>query len=262
MTALIRAELQKLFTTRIWWAMLIVMLLLVGLNLFFIIAFAGDTPQNGAAPGLPGLEDPSWLQMALSVGSSGTIFTMILGIIMMTSEYRYQTITGTFLTTPRRGRVIAAKLGAGVLVGLLFAVVALVVVGVVAVTAVLIAGGEVSFTESRVPQIAIGVVASLALYAMFGIGLGALIRNQIAALIGGIVWAYVIESIFAAIPALQGVGKWLPGGGTQALMSIDIDTGLGESQLLPAWGGALLLVGYAVLFAVVANLTTTKRDIT
>ncbi|MEO3857918.1 ABC transporter permease [Acrocarpospora sp. B8E8] len=261
MSNLIRAELQKLFSTRIWWAMLIVMLLLTGLSLTFIVIFAGDPPQNGA-PGLPALDDPAWLPIGLSTASGGTIFTMILGVIMMTSEYRYQTITGTFLTTPQRGRVIAGKLGAGVLVGMLFAVISLLVVGAVCVTAVLIAGGEVSLTGNRVPQIVIGVFASLALYALFGIGLGALIRNQIAALIGAIVWAYVIESIFAAIPALQVVGKWLPGGGSQALMSIDVDTGLGRPDLLPAWGGALLLVGYAVLFAAVANLTTTKRDIT
>ncbi|GIH24123.1 ABC transporter permease [Acrocarpospora phusangensis] len=261
MIQLIRAELQKLFTTRIWWAMLIVMLLLTGLSLFFIIFFAGEPAQNGA-PGLPALEDPAWLPIGLSAASGGTIFTMILGVIMMTSEYRYQTITGTFLTTPQRGRVIAAKLGAGVVVGVLFAVVSLLVVGVTCVIAVLAAGGELDLTGNRVPQIVLGVFASLALYALFGIGLGALIRNQIAALIGAIVWAYVIESIFGAIPALQVVGKWLPGGGAAALMSIDVDTGLGAPDLLPAWGGALLLIGYAVLFAVVANLTTTRRDIT
>jgi ABC-type transport system involved in multi-copper enzyme maturation permease subunit len=261
MINLIRAELQKLFTTRIWWAMLIVMLLLTGLSLFFIVFFAGEPAQGGGA-GLPALEDPTWLPIALSAASGGNIFTMILGVIMMTSEYRYQTVTGTFLTTPQRGRVIAAKLGAGVLVGMLFAVIALLVVSAVAITAVLVAGGEITVTGNRVPQIVLGVFATLSLYAMFGIGLGALIRNQIAALIGAIVWAYVIESIFGAIPALQPVGKWLPGGGAAALMNIDVDTGFGVPNLLPAWGGALLLVGYAVLFALVANLTTTKRDIT
>ncbi|GAB1818349.1 ABC transporter permease [Herbidospora sp. RD11066] len=261
MTNLIRAELQKLFTTRLWWAMALVMFAFTAFGLAFLIASAGSAPANGA-PGLPALDDPAWLPLALSFASGANIFTMILGIVLMTSEYRYQTITGTFLTTPKRGRVIAAKLGAGVIIGVFFAVISLLFTAVVSITAVLIGGGEIDLTSGRIPQLTIGVFATLVLYALFGIGLGALVRNQVAALIGGIVWAYVIESILAAFPALQPVGKWLPGGASQALLSIDIDTGLGQSNLLPAWGGALVLVGYAVVFAVVANLTTTRRDIT
>ncbi len=261
MTRLIRAELQKLFTTRLWWAMLIVMLLLIGLSLTFVVILAGESGPDGA-PVFPGLDDPQWLPIALSSASGGNIFTMILGVVMMTAEYRYQTITGTFLTTPKRGQVIAAKLGAGAIIGVLFAVVALLVVAIVSITAVLVAGGDITLTGNRVPQVTVGILATLTLYALFGIGLGALIRNQIAALIGAIVWAYVIEGIFGAIPALQPVGKWLPGGAAQALMSIDIETGLGGSDLLPAWAGALVLVGYGLLFAAVASATTVRRDIT
>ncbi|NAS20375.1 ABC transporter permease subunit [Herbidospora sp. NEAU-GS84] len=260
MTNLIRAELQKLFTTRLWWAMALVMLALTTLGLAFLIAQAGAPAPNGQ-PALPALDDPAWLPLALS-NANGNIFTMILGIVLMTGEYRYQTITGTFLTTPKRGRVIAAKLGAGVIIGAFFAVVSLLFTAVVAVTAVLIGGGTVDLTANRIPQLAVGVLATMILYALFGIGLGALVRNQVAALIGGVVWAFVIESILSSFPALQAVGKWLPGGAAQALMSIDFDTGLGESNLLPAWGGALVLIGYALLFAVIANLTTTRRDIT
>ncbi|MBO3748499.1 ABC transporter permease [Streptosporangiaceae bacterium NEAU-GS5] len=257
---LVKSELQKLFTTRLWWIMLIVMLLLVVLQLVFLIAFAGQE-QNGA-PGIPALDDPGWLPIAFSAASTGNIFTMILGVVMMTSEYRYQTITGTLLVTPKRTLVIAAKLMSGVVVGLLFAVVALVFVGIVAVIAVVAGGGTVSLTAHHLPQVALGILIGLALYTLFGIGLGALVRNQIAALVGAIVWSYVIESIFAAIPALQPVGKWLPRGAYEALMDVEVNTGLGASNLLPVWGGALVLIGYGLAFALVASLTTTRRDIT
>ncbi|MBP2704144.1 ABC transporter permease [Microbispora sp. RL4-1S] len=259
MTALVRAELHKLFTTRLWWIMMIVMILLIGISLGFAIGSAG-VESNGLST--PARTSPEWLELAWSAGASGSIFVMILGVIMMTSEYRYQTVTGTFLATPRRTPVIAAKLVAGLIVGALFAVAALLFETVVAIPAVLISGGEVSLTASHIPQISLGILANLALNVLFGIGLGALVRNQIAGVVAAIVWSYAIEGIFSSFPALQPVGKWLPGGAARALMSIDIDTGLGRPDLLPAWAGALVLIAYAVLFAFVASATTVRRDIT
>ncbi|WP_036319729.1 ABC transporter permease [Microbispora sp. ATCC PTA-5024] len=260
MTALIRAELQKLFTTRLWWVLLLVMLLLIALFLGFAIAFAGVT-QNGAA-GLPARDTPQWAQLAWGSGSSGTILVTILGVVMMTAEYRYQTITGTFLTTPRRFPVVAAKLLAGVIAGLLFGVAVLLLEAVTVIPAVILSGGTFSPSASHLPQTTVGLLAAFALYALFGIGLGALVRNQVAAIVGAVVWTYVIEQILTAIPVLQPVGRWLPAGAAQALMRMDLDTGLGRPDLLPAWGGALVLAGYALLFAAVASATTVRRDIT
>jgi ABC-type transport system involved in multi-copper enzyme maturation permease subunit len=260
MIGLIRSEWQKLFTTRLWWIMLVVMLLLVGLQLGFFIGFAGVEGNGGAV--FPARDTPQWAQLAWLSGSVGQIFTVILGVVLMTSEYRYQTITGTFLTTPRRSSVIIAKLVTGLLVGALFSLVVLVFLAAVVFPTVLLSGGEIDLAASRIPQSSIGILAGLSLYAVFGIGLGALVRNQIAGIVGAIVWVYVVEGIFTSIPALQPVGKWLPGGAAQALMSIDLDTGLGAPDLLPAWAGALVLVGYGVLFAALASATTVRRDIT
>lgn len=259
MSGLVRAELRKLFTTRLWWIMLLVMLVLVGVGLGFLVAFAG-VDQNGAA--LPARDTAEWAEIAWSSGSGGGIFVMILGVVMMTSEYRYQTITGTFLATPRRSLVIVAKVVAGLLVGALFALAVLVFQAVTVIPAVTLSGGELSLSASRIPQISLGILVTLALYAVFGIGLGALVRNQIAGIVAAVVWAYVIENIFTGIPALHSVGKWLPGGAAQALMSIDVDTGLGRPEWLPAWAGAAVLVGYGLLFAAVATATTVRRDIT
>ncbi|MEZ0070699.1 ABC transporter permease [Planotetraspora sp. GP83] len=260
MIGLVKAELRKLFTTRLWWIMLLVMILLVGVQLGFLIGFAGVS-QNGA-PGLPKRDTVEWAQIAWSAGSVGAIFVMILGVVMMTAEYRYQTITGTFLTTPSRGRVIVAKLIGGLLVGLLFGVAVLVFEAFTVIPTVLISGGEFSPGASHIPRISLGIVAALALYALFGIGLGALVRNQIAGIVGAVVWSYVIENILIAIPALQPVGRWLPGGAAQALISVDVDTGLGRPHLLAPWAGALALVAYGVIFALVASATTVRRDIT
>src|SRR5690606_2253282 len=178
MIALVRAELQKLFTTRLWWAMLIAMLLYTGANVGLITAVAGVETAQGAS-GVPGRDTIHFQQLVWSLGVGATVFTMIVGIVMMTAEYRYQTVTGTFLVTPRRGRVVAAKLLAGVVVGVLYGLATLLLTAAVVIPAVMLSGGEVVLFGEGVPRIMLGVLAALTLYVLFGIGLGALIRNQV-----------------------------------------------------------------------------------
>lgn len=257
---LVRAELQKLFTTRLWWVMLLSMLAYVGLSLGFFIAFAGQAGQGGMG-GLPPRDTPEFARLAWGSGLSGAIFPMILGIVMMTSEYRYQTITTTFLTTPRRERVVAAKLGGGAVIGLAFGVAVMLLTALAVVPAVMLSGGTFDFGDPFILRATGAVPAALALYTLFGIGLGALIRNQIGAILAAVGWVFIVEALLTAVPPLHPVGKWTPGGAANSLLA-SFDMGLGASRLLPAWAGALVLAGYAVVFAAVASATTIRRDIT
>jgi ABC-2 type transport system permease protein len=95
-----------------------------------------------------------------------------------------------------------------------------------------------------------------------GIGLGALIKNQLGAIIVAVVWVFIVEALVNAIPALQPVGKWTPAGAGSAMINSGVNLGLGTDYLLQAWAGALVLLGYAVLFSAVASATTIRRDIT
>ena len=54
---------------------------------------------------------------------SASAIVLVAGILGMTSEYRYQTVTPTFLVTPRRGRVLTAKLVVHAAFGLVIGVV-------------------------------------------------------------------------------------------------------------------------------------------
>ena len=121
----VRAEWTKLFTTRVWIGLLLGACLMVAGFSFLITGFAGST-QNGQ-PGLPPVGDPQFEQVAFAVSTNATVLFLILGIIGMTQEYRHRTATPTFLTEPRRWRVVAAKLGAYTLVAVPFAVLVLAV---------------------------------------------------------------------------------------------------------------------------------------
>ncbi|GGS64567.1 ABC transporter permease [Nonomuraea spiralis] len=254
MIAIVRAELLKVTTTRLWWIMLIVMLAYTSLPLGFTIAFAGQ--QGFPDRGTPPFQETLW-----GLGQGGVLFAAVLGVVMMTAEYRYQTITTTFLVTPRRVRVVAAKLLATLVVGALLGLAVLALTALAVVGSVVVAGTDLILTGTIV-RIVAGVLVALALYTLFGLGLGALVRNQVAAVIAVVVWVYVVDSVVNAIPVLHPVARWTPAGAASALTNTGNTLGLDTTYLLPAWAGGLVLLGYALVFSAVASFTTLRRDIT
>ncbi|MEV6865165.1 ABC transporter permease [Streptosporangium subroseum] len=182
------------------------------------------------------------------------IFTLILGILGMTGEYRHQTITWSFLVTPVRGRVVTAKLAVYGMIGLLVAVVStLVTFG--AGVALLSAGGY-PVTTPDLPAILTGATLSTALYAVLGVALGALIRNQVAAITVAVVWFTFGDYLLSSL--LPEVGRWLPTGAARAVGGMTLQSG----ELLPAWGGGLLFAAYVVAIVLAARLLTLRRDVT
>src|SRR2546421_5539508 len=98
-----------------WFGLLITALAFVTLNEVAQI-FASSTTQ-----GAPTLQDPAGVRNVWASAGQAGIMALVVGILGMTTEFRHQTITATFLATPRRGRVVTAKMlvhaGLGVLYG-------------------------------------------------------------------------------------------------------------------------------------------------
>jgi ABC-2 type transport system permease protein len=102
-----------------------------------------------------------------------------------------------------------------------------------------------------------GAWAALVIYAVMGVGIGALLRNQVGAIVGSLVYLFVVEGlVLRLIPALQPVIKWLPGGALEAMTAT-----LNDTELLEPWQGALVLLGYGLLAAIVGTLVAVRRDI-
>lgn len=254
MIALVRAEWTKLFTTKVWLGLLLGGCAMAGGFAALFTGFAGQTGQGGQA--LPGVGTSAYEQAAFAVSANATVLLLILGIIGMTQEYRHRTATPTFLTTPRRGRVVTAKVAAYALaavpIGLLVVATDVAVVELYAGAR----GAAPSLSGDNLRVLA-GAWAALVIYAVIGVGVGALLRNQVGAIVGALVYLFVVEGIvFRAIPAIAGAFKWLPGGALEAMTAT-----LNGTELLEPWQGALVLLGYGLLAAVVGTLIAVRRDV-
>ncbi|HEX4008645.1 MAG TPA: hypothetical protein VHX62_01480 [Solirubrobacteraceae bacterium] len=187
-------------------------------------------------------------------GAVALIFSGLAGVLLVTSEYRYGTIRPTTLFQPRRGRVLSAKLTAGLLAGLVFGAVSLgLAVGIGSL--ILSARGIPSaLSGGDFALIVFGGLAAVALRGAFGIGLGAILRNQVGAVIALLAWDFVVNGLlFGLAPS---VGRFMPTPAADALM------GLKTANLLsPAAGGAVLLAWTAVLALAGLELTL-RRDVT
>jgi ABC-2 type transport system permease protein len=253
MTALVRAEWTKLFTTRVWWGLLLGACVMAGGFAALFTALAG-VEQDGQ-PGLPPVGDPTYEELVLSTGANASVLLLILGVIGMTQEYRHRTATPTFLTTPRRGRVVTAKLVAYALVAVPLALVVL----AVNLAVVLVYAGargdppELSGDNLRT-LLTSGLV--IVLFTVIGVGVGALLRNQVGAIVGSLVYLYVVEPIVASVGVLQPAYKWLPGGAVQA-----ITTDFQAPDLLEPWQGGLLLLGYGLIAALLGTFLAVRRDV-
>jgi ABC-2 type transport system permease protein len=253
MTRLVRAEWTKLLTTRVWIGLTIGACVLAGGFAALFTGLAG-VEQNGQ-PGLPAVGTDQYAEIVFSVVANASVLLLILGVIGMTQEYRHRTATPTFLTTPRRGRVVVAKLIAYALAAVPIALL-VIITNVLVVEIYAGARGDAPPLNADNLQTLGSAGLVLVVFAVIGVGIGALLRNQVGAIVGSLVYLYVVEPIVAGISAIQGAYKWLPGGAVQAVTS-DFQA----PELLAPWQGGLLLLGYGLLAALLGTFLAVRRDV-
>lgn len=200
--------------------------------------------------------DPAIARAGAAHLGLAALFTLVLGIMAVAGEHRHRTITDTYLTQPRRGRVLADKLivhtGAGVLFGAVGAVTA------IAATAVAAAAADVTvdWSDPLLWRTVAGGAAWNIAFAALGVGIGALVPNVTAAVTGALAWLALVEGVVATLVGST-VSQWLPFAAGSALGNLP--TG---ADGLPQWGAAALLAGYVALAGAAAAIVTNRRDIT
>lgn len=259
---LVRSELTKILSTRLWWGLLIGVGLYTAVQSGVSAAFAGVDPGAGQ-PASPGLDTPEAVR-GVYAGAAFTgayIFALVVGVTGMTGEYRYETATPTFLATPRRTRVVVAKSLAHLVVGTGYGVVAVLVALLTGGLVVLLRGYGLGLGTPGLGRAVLLAVLAVALWTMLGLGIGTLIRNQVAALLVAVAVAFLVEPLISLglyAADLDDVGKFLPSTASAAMTSPPSTYG----ELLPWWAGALVLAGYAVAAAALGIWLSVRRDVT
>jgi ABC-2 type transport system permease protein len=228
MRALLRTELIKLRTTRTFVALTSAA---VGISLLITVLVASITEPT---------EDEVLTDVFTSDVSS--LFILVLAVIGISGEWRHRTITSSLLAAPDRVRFLAAKTIAFAVAGL--------VLSVLIALAVTIAGFAI-LSARDLPTPELGELLEqyarnalvAALLGAFGVGIGALIRNQVVAIVGVLVVAFAVEPALVALA--PEVGRFAPFGPLPtAVQGLDPeDVGMPEDVDLPAAGAAVLLLG-------------------
>ena len=244
MIALLRAELFKLRTTRTSVAVALSLVALVVL----VVLVSGFVQQPSV---LAQRRDQFQL---LADGSIASAFAALIGLLSVTTEFRHGTIRPTLLAAPGRTRVLLAKLAAGTIAGVMLGILG---------TALSFGLGRLTMSIRGIPAVLDhrdlalvlgGSVAVSALWGALGVGIGAAVRNQVGAIVGLLVWAFLVESIlFGLVPS---VGRYLPGQAGNALVQVEVP------HLLGVLTGALVLAAYAAAAALAGMLVMSRRDVT
>ncbi|MEU8006439.1 ABC transporter permease [Catellatospora sp. NPDC049111] len=291
---LVRSELRKITTTNAWWLFGLASVFFTGFALFINMSEAAqhierarDTaavfkPGRGMSAAEAAAARAEFAQLhdlpLQAVNAAGNIFTsgqffglllvMLLGALVITNEFQYQTATATFLTTPRRTQVVFGKLLAVLGLGFVFWLVA----RVLSLTAGLIFFDNLGLTNSLgewpVQRALLFNLVAYLLWALLGFGLGTLINSQIGAVVtamiiylggfvGGIgvfnlIRAYLIQSDWVLTSAVM-----MPSIASQVMVS--------PEKLYPEaaswWVGVLVLTGWSLVAGAIGIMINRRRDI-
>lgn len=250
MTRLVRAELLKLRTTQVWFWLLVAAVVVSGL-----LVVAQIAPSDGVrtARDVPNV---------FSSSSTASIVVFVLGVLGVTTEFRYQTITPTVLQTPSRWAIVTAKMITYAVVGLAYAVVCVLVQLAIAVPWLSSYDVSVDLGNAAVRHAILAVLAVVALYGILGLGAGALIRNQIVAVTVGVIFLLVINNLLLVIPGVKHVWPYTPEGASRAILHTTGDSSFNGVSLLSTGGGVVVLLVWAFVLAILGAAFSMTRDIT
>jgi ABC-2 type transport system permease protein len=246
MSAFLRAELLKLRTTRTFAA-------LTGVAVATSLLIAVLTSL---------LSEPTRDSVLVDVFASDTssLFIMILAIVGITGEWRHRTITSSLLAAPDRLRFLGAKTLAFAAAGL--------ILSLLITIAVALAGYSI-LSARDLPTPGFGELLGqtgrnailAALLGAFGVGLGALVRNQPVAIVAVLLFSFAIE------PALIALAPEVARFGPMVALPIGIqdlpasDFGFDDVDVLGPWlAGLAMLTWIAALFSAGATLLV-RRDL-
>jgi ABC-2 type transport system permease protein len=246
MIALLHAELLKLRTTRTFVA-LTGLAVVTSLVITVLLAVLSEPTEESVL-------------VDVFMNDMSSLFILVLAVIGISGEWRHRTIASSLLAAPERARFLAAKTLAFAAAGLVMSVLITITIAIVAF--VLLSVRDLPVPEAGEWLAMLGRNALVAaLLGAFGVGIGALVRHQVVAIVGLLLLAFAVEPTLAAI--VPDVGRFGPLTALPIMVQ-DVpleDVGLGDVDAFsPAAAAGLMLVWIGAAFAAAAALLH-RRDL-
>jgi ABC-type transport system involved in multi-copper enzyme maturation permease subunit len=244
MTSLLRAELLKLRTTRTF-AALVAAALALSLLVVVLTALLQDEFTS---------EDVRNLFLADFTG----LFIMLLGVMGMAGEWRHKTITGTVLAAPDRLRLLTAKMLSYAAAGAVLSLIVTLTIMLVGTIILSVRGFDTAPVSDLVDVLWRNLLVA-ALVGALGVGIGAVVRNQVVAIIAVLVLGFVLEpALFGLLPE---VARFGPTQGAPAGIVNANPFGDGDDTLLAPAVAVLVMLGWIGAFFAAAAVRLRRGDL-
>lgn len=266
----VAAEVVRVFSLRTWWVLAVVLIIYVAVTAGGFAFFVTTETEGGPGP-LPA--EVATQLVYSSTTSVALVIPLLFGALAATSEYRWRTLTPTFLAQPRRSVVLIGRLVVALVVGALYGIVGA-ATSVAAGAGVLAANGvDTLLADPEVWGLIARTVLACALWSLLGLGLGALLTSQIAAIVIVLVFTQFVEPLLRIVAGAwewsAEIARYLPGAATDSLVGAGIIASIGELdptvpgviEPLTRLEGGVVLASLSVALIAIAAVTTLRRDV-
>lgn len=240
---ILKSEWLKLVSVPTTWLLLGTMLLVEGLAAGLLTGLADIEDLRG--------RDPT--SVLIGTGLS-TVMIFTLGALLATNEYRHGTANHTFMITPKRERVVLAKLAVGLVVGVAAALLFIAVNAGLGLS--ILSSRGIDVDGDLAVDVYLGVGTGIVIGCVFGVALGTLLRNQILTIVVGLV-LFLLRGVVALFIGTS-VGKYFPG---EALLALQGTPGA-QDTLLDQVDAGLVLGATCLALAIAGIVVTRYREIT
>ncbi|GAB3555690.1 hypothetical protein [Spelaeicoccus albus] len=276
-----KSELAKLLYSRALWIVAIVSSIgVIATSLLSVFArdfvswaenVAGSSSAVAGELDVAGFSHASmqWATLNIS-GASGSstgisaICLIVLGLLNVTGDFRFGSMSTTLIASPSRTRALAARGAAIATVAAAIAVVLVAITAVALTLGLVIHGVPLAVPVGGMLTNWLIEVAALIAMALIGMGVGLIVRSQVAALVIVFTWVFaesLVRSIVAFLVKGTTIADFLPLG-----LGTAVNHGSGEFS-----GGALVsvapsialiaLIVWMVCTVGVGGFTLRRRDV-
>jgi ABC-2 type transport system permease protein len=188
----------------------------------------------------------------------GILAIGVLGVLVVTAEYSTGMVRSTFAAVPKRLPVLWGKVAVYSAVALAVSIPATLIAFFGAQAFLASENIQIGFTHAGVPRAVLGAALYLGLGGLFGLGLGAILRNTAAGISAFVAIMFVIPPLIGILPesVANSIEPYLPSHAGQAIMKIT-----SEPHLLSPWAGLGVFAGYTALSVAIAAVLLVKRDV-